>query len=139
VDLRDAGPESRFHRHLGSHAHARSAAKAATWRFIGAVDTFLISLIVTGHLLVSTSIGGTELVTKIGLYYLHERLWLHVRWGRIEERRRFDASTLAGRIRAARAVFEEHLHSGAAVFYGILCALFVLASATVVYLLHAAI
>jgi uncharacterized membrane protein len=131
-------PESRFHRHFGRNAHARSLIKAATWRAIGALDTFIISLVVTGHLLISTSIGGTELVTKVGLYYLHERLWLHIRWGRIEESAQHDMKTFAGRFRAARAVLEEHFHMGAAILYGILCALFVLASASVIYLLHTA-
>lgn len=132
------GPESRFYKRLGADAHARSIIKAATWRAIGALDTFLIALLITGHLLVSTSIGGTELVTKIGLYYLHERLWLHVRWGRIEARIEHELDTFAGRVRAARAVLEEHFHLGAAIFYGILCALFVLASASAVYILHSA-
>ena len=40
--------------------------------------------------------------------------------------------------RAARAIVESYFHAGAALFYAVLCALFVLASASVIFLLHAA-
>jgi len=56
--------------------------KALTWRFFGALDTMILSFIVTGNILASVSIGGTEVVTKIFLYYFHERAWERVRWGK---------------------------------------------------------
>jgi uncharacterized membrane protein len=31
---------------------------------------------------VAGSIAATELFTKIGLYYFHERIWAAVPWGR---------------------------------------------------------
>ena len=63
-------------------AHHRSLAKAVTWRLTGSLDTFVISFILTGHLGVAGSIAATELLTKIGLYYLHERAWHFIPWGR---------------------------------------------------------
>ena len=36
----------------------------------------------TDELALSLGVGAVEAVTKMCLYYLHERLWLHVRWGR---------------------------------------------------------
>jgi uncharacterized membrane protein len=46
------------------------------------MDTFIISLILTGRLTLAGSIAGTELVTKIFLYYFHERVWLIIPWGK---------------------------------------------------------
>lgn len=65
-------------------AHLRSFLKACSWRFVGSMDTFLLSLLVTGRLRYAVSIAGTEVLTKIFLYYLHERAWRLVPWGRLE-------------------------------------------------------
>jgi uncharacterized membrane protein len=66
----------------GLEGHNRSLVKAVTWRITGSIDTFVISLILTGHLAVAGSIAATELLTKIALYYFHERIWAAVSWGR---------------------------------------------------------
>ena len=63
-------------------AHSRSLAKAITWRATGTLDTFVISYIITGQLVLAGSIAGTELLTKIVLYYGHERVWAVIPWGR---------------------------------------------------------
>lgn len=55
--------------------HAKSAVKAVTWRCIGAVDTFILAFVVTGHLGAAGSIMGAEVFTKSFLYYAHERAW----------------------------------------------------------------
>jgi len=65
-----------------SAGHHVSFLKAVSWRFFGAIDTTILSLIVTGNLLASVSIGGTEVVTKIVLYYVHERTWKRIQWGK---------------------------------------------------------
>lgn len=65
-----------------SEGHHRSLIKAVTWRITGSIDTFVISLILTGRLTVAGSIAATELLTKIALYYFHERVWAIVPWGR---------------------------------------------------------
>ena len=61
----------------------RSVAKAVSWRTTGTVDTIVVSWVVTGRLTLALSIGGVEIVTKMILYYLHERLWNRVSWGRV--------------------------------------------------------
>ena len=66
----------------GFEAHHRSLAKAVSWRVTGSVDTFVISFILTGRAALAGSIAGTEFLTKIALYYFHERLWALVSWGR---------------------------------------------------------
>lgn len=60
----------------------RSIVKALSWRTIGTLDTILISWIVTGALSLAFSIGAIELVTKMVLYFLHERLWNIISWGK---------------------------------------------------------
>jgi uncharacterized membrane protein len=62
--------------------HRRSIAKALTWRVTGTLDTFLLSFLITRQLKFALAISATELVTKIVLYYFHERIWEKVRWGR---------------------------------------------------------
>jgi uncharacterized membrane protein len=53
----------------------KSAVKAVSWRIVGTIDTIVISYIVTGELVMAFSIGSIEVITKILLYYLHERVW----------------------------------------------------------------
>jgi uncharacterized membrane protein len=62
-------------------AHTRSFAKAVTWRLTGSLDTFVLSLLITGSFKFAGGIAGTELITKIALYYLHERVWALLPWG----------------------------------------------------------
>jgi uncharacterized membrane protein len=66
----------------GLEGHHRSLAKAVTWRIGGSIDTFVISFIWTGRLTLASSIAATELITKIVLYYFHERIWAVIQWGR---------------------------------------------------------
>ena len=49
---------------------------------MASLDTFVISFIITGRIGIAGSIAGIELVTKMALYYLHERVWAVVPWGR---------------------------------------------------------
>jgi uncharacterized membrane protein len=60
---------------------ARSFAKTISWRTVGSIDTFIISYIATGQAKIGFTIASAEVLTKIALYYLHERGWAHVRWG----------------------------------------------------------
>lgn len=53
----------------------RHIAKTVTWRVIGTIDTIVLSWIVTGNMAVGLTIGGVEVITKMVLYYLHERAW----------------------------------------------------------------
>ncbi len=66
----------------GAETHTRSVLKAISWRTLGTMDTFAISLIMTGRVAIAGSIAGLEIITKIVWYYLHERLWAAVTWGR---------------------------------------------------------
>lgn len=53
----------------------RHIAKTITWRIIGTIDTIILSWFISGDFSVAYKIGGVELITKMILYYFHERLW----------------------------------------------------------------
>jgi len=71
---------------LTKDRHVKSIIKAISWRVIGSIDTIMISWILTGKITTAVSIGGVEVFSKIFLYYLHERIWNIIRWGRISVR-----------------------------------------------------
>jgi uncharacterized membrane protein len=56
-----------------------SAAKAFSWRIIGTMDTLVISYVITGKAEVAFSIASIEVISKMILYYFHERVWEKVR------------------------------------------------------------
>ncbi|MDP5157297.1 MAG: DUF2061 domain-containing protein [Flaviramulus sp.] len=60
----------------------RSLAKTISWRIVGTLDTVLISWLITGTLALAFSIGLVELVTKMVLYFFHERAWNNIKWGK---------------------------------------------------------
>jgi uncharacterized membrane protein len=64
-------------------AHSRSLLKAVSWRVLGSIDTFVISYFVTHQLVFAASIASVETVTKVLLFYFHERVWAVVPWGRL--------------------------------------------------------
>src|ERR1700712_3528955 len=66
----------------GGDSHVRSICKAVSWRMLGSLDTFTITLVVTGSFKAAGSIAGVETLSKIVLFYLHERAWSKLRWGR---------------------------------------------------------
>jgi uncharacterized membrane protein len=61
--------------------HHRSAIKAVSWRALGSLDTFVLSYFITGSFVFAGSIASAETVTKVVLYYLHERAWSSLSWG----------------------------------------------------------
>ncbi len=60
----------------------RSIAKAVSWRVIGTLDTLLISYILTGEVVIAASIASIDFITKMFLYFFHERLWNKINWGK---------------------------------------------------------
>ncbi|MGB5430250.1 DUF2061 domain-containing protein [Eudoraea sp.] len=73
---------SNYNKDSASEQPKRSIAKSISWRAIGTLDTIIISWIITGTLSLAFSIGLVELVTKMVLYFSHERLWNTIKWGR---------------------------------------------------------
>ncbi|WP_339653108.1 DUF2061 domain-containing protein [uncultured Maribacter sp.] len=60
----------------------RSIAKAFSWRVIGTIDTLIISYILTGKISLAASIASIDFVTKMILYFFHERFWNLIKWGK---------------------------------------------------------
>jgi uncharacterized membrane protein len=60
-------------------SHSRSFVKAVSWRILGTIDTFVITLLITGSIKWAGSIASVESVSKIFLFYLHERAWGKIR------------------------------------------------------------
>ena len=59
-------------------SRTRSLLKAVSWRIIGTLDTVAWAWIITGQLRISLVIGSAEALSKIVLFYLHERTWARV-------------------------------------------------------------
>lgn len=62
---------------MNTENHTISILKACSWRVFATITTIVICFVMTGNIELSTSIGLVELVLKIALYYVHERLWLY--------------------------------------------------------------
>lgn len=66
-------------------SHSRSLAKAMSWRLVAFVITVTVAFFLSDNVAVALSIGFSDSLIKIGAYYLHERAWLSVRFGRKRE------------------------------------------------------
>ena len=62
----------------------RSVVKTISWRTVGTLDTIIISYFITGSLVMAASIGSIEVITKMILYYFHERVWNKLSFGRVK-------------------------------------------------------
>jgi len=60
----------------------RSLVKGISWRIFASIDTFFLAFIVTGKAVIAAPIALTEVLTKVILYFFHERLWNLIPWGR---------------------------------------------------------
>lgn len=127
---------SAFARLFGNDSRTRSIAKAMSWRAVGAFDTFAVALVITGRATLSGAIGGTELFTKVPLYYLHERLWAHVRWGKDAPAPLARFAHLPEEARETLELLRGYYHLSAAVFYGLLCCVSIFIGALLVYAVH---
>lgn len=63
----------------------RSVVKAISWRTVGTIDTIIVSYFITGNLVMAASIGTIEVITKMALYYFHERAWNKISFGKVKE------------------------------------------------------
>ena len=75
---------------MTTEKHYRSLIKAFSWRLTGSIDTLIISFLITRQLKWAITISGVELFTKIFLYYVHERIWHKITWGKIEKRPNYE-------------------------------------------------
>ena len=62
-------------------SYRRHLLKTLTWRIVGTIDTMLLGWLVSGDPMVGVTIGSFEVVTKMILYFIHERIWYKVDFG----------------------------------------------------------
>jgi len=62
-------------------SHKRHILKTITWRVVGTIDTILLGWLISGDATIGLSVGAAELVTKMILYYTHERVWYRIDFG----------------------------------------------------------
>ena len=63
-------------------SNTRSIAKAISYRVLGSLTTGFIVFVFSGNVMTSVGVGALDIIMKIALYYLHERLWNHISYGR---------------------------------------------------------
>jgi adenylylsulfate kinase len=60
----------------------RSIFKAVSWRIFATLTTMIIVFIFTKQWVLSLSVGFFEVISKLFLYYCHERIWNRIYWGK---------------------------------------------------------
>ncbi|MFK5973034.1 MAG: DUF2061 domain-containing protein [Flavobacteriaceae bacterium] len=82
IILNKKGIKSDYVSDKKSERPIRSIAKAVSWRVIGTLDTLLISYLLTAEVALAASIASIDFVTKMFLYFFHERIWNKIGWGK---------------------------------------------------------
>lgn len=70
---------------IDKESPARSIAKAISWRIVASSTTFIIFYFTAGTkvaLEIITAAVGIEAISKMLIYYIHERIWANVLWGK---------------------------------------------------------
>lgn len=87
---------------MKDQSRKRHLAKSITWRIVGTIDTILISWLISGNPITGLKIGFTEVITKMFLYYFHERIWFKVNLSKdgklLESRKRHIGKTITWRM-----------------------------------------
>ncbi len=63
-------------------SRTRTIIKAVSWRVIATLTTMTIIFLFTRKIILSLGVGLVEVITKMTFYYLHERTWHKISWGK---------------------------------------------------------
>ena len=80
--IRNDKENQSYQQSVASDKPVRSIVKAISWRLIGTIDTLVVSFFVVENIETATTIAGVDFVTKMILYFFHERIWNTIKWGR---------------------------------------------------------
>ena len=80
--LNHSKAKSTYKKDKSTERPMRSILKTISWRIVGTIDTIVISWILTGQIETALAIGSVELVTKMILYFGHERIWNLIPYGK---------------------------------------------------------
>ena len=69
---------------------SRSIIKSISYRIVGTLLTFITSWVLTGNLFVSVTIGVVDTIVKLVAFFLHERAWEYIKYGRQCEKESHD-------------------------------------------------
>lgn len=67
-----------------AESSSRSLVKTFSWRITGSSATFLVSYIVSGDFSIAGTIAIAQLTVNTVLYFIHERIWNKINWGRLD-------------------------------------------------------
>jgi len=67
---------------LKDEKHTRSIIKTISWRILATFATMAIVYLFTGEVVLMIGVGVVEVISKMILYYFHERAWTHIKWGK---------------------------------------------------------
>lgn len=67
-----------------TETHTRSVVKAIVYRLIIVISIFTITYATTRRLADTASITGLTAISGTIIYYLYERVWSRIKWGRIK-------------------------------------------------------
>jgi uncharacterized membrane protein len=68
---------------VGFESRRRSMVKALSWRVLAAIITACVALAMTGQLAFAAKIGALDTTVKLLIYFLHERIWNKINYGRV--------------------------------------------------------
>jgi adenylylsulfate kinase len=81
-----------------ANSKARHLAKTITWRIVGTIDTMLLAWLISGDPMMGFKIGSAEVITKMVLYYLHERTWYRINFGLDRRNKKVERVKRAGKV-----------------------------------------
>ena len=67
----------------GLETRRRSLVKAISWRLLAAIITSCVALAMTGEMKFAAKIGAIDTTVKLLIYFLHERAWNKINYGRV--------------------------------------------------------
>ena len=60
----------------------RSFLKSLTYRIFGTLSSWAVVYVITGKGSLATLVAFWETIVKVAIYYIHERAWNGISWGR---------------------------------------------------------
>jgi uncharacterized membrane protein len=64
---------------------ARSFIKSLSYRIFGTIISWAVVYVITGKGSLAILIAIWETIIKVVVYYIHERVWNKISWGRISK------------------------------------------------------
>ena len=69
---------------MPNESRTRSIIKALSWQLLGLLTMTLVALVITGDLSASGGLAIASATVSFFCFFVHERLWARIRWGRAD-------------------------------------------------------